>query len=39
LAHTEWNPSRRDEAVKNVVDDLEKAVHNLASLLLKTQRC
>jgi len=38
-AHTELNPSRRNEVVKKVVDELEKTVHNLISLLLKTQRC
>ncbi|MBL3966491.1 hypothetical protein H3O04_28840 [Burkholderia sp. KCJ3K979] len=33
------NRSRRNEIVKKVVDEFQKTVHNLASLLLKTQRC
>ncbi|WP_164462492.1 hypothetical protein [Burkholderia lata] len=38
-AHSELNRSRRNEVVKKVVDEFEKTVDNLASLLLKTQRC
>ncbi|UKD11525.1 hypothetical protein L3V59_00090 [Burkholderia aenigmatica] len=38
-AHTKLNRSRRNEVVKKVVDEFEKTVDNLASLLLKTQRC
>ncbi|KAB0672933.1 enoyl-CoA hydratase [Burkholderia territorii] len=38
-AHTKLNPGRRNEAVQKVVDEPRNAVHNLASLLLKTQRC
>ncbi|PEH67318.1 hypothetical protein CRM91_21620 [Burkholderia ambifaria] len=38
-AHTKLNPRRRSEAVQKVVDERRKTVHNLASLLLKTQRC
>ncbi|WP_175807185.1 hypothetical protein [Burkholderia cenocepacia] len=33
------NRSRRNEVVKKVVDEFQKAVDNLTSLLLKTQRC
>ncbi|WP_144025146.1 hypothetical protein [Burkholderia sp. HI2500] len=38
-AQMELNRSRRNEVVKKVVDGFKKTVHNLASLLLKTQRC
>ncbi|MBN3795506.1 hypothetical protein [Burkholderia sp. Ac-20392] len=38
-AQMELNRSRRNEVVKKVVDEFEKTVDNLASLLLKTQRC
>ncbi|RQS26283.1 hypothetical protein DIE03_23240 [Burkholderia sp. Bp8992] len=37
--HTKLNRSRRNEVVKKVVDEFQKTVDNLASLLLKTQRC
>ncbi|WP_218921406.1 hypothetical protein, partial [Burkholderia sp. MSMB2157WGS] len=37
--HTKLNRSRRNEVVKKVVDEFQKTVNNLASLLLKTQRC
>ncbi|WP_155291967.1 hypothetical protein [Burkholderia aenigmatica] len=37
--HKKLNRSRRNEVVKKVVDEFEKTVDNLASLLLKTQRC
>ncbi|WP_322035387.1 hypothetical protein [Burkholderia cenocepacia] len=33
------NRSRRSEVVKKVVDESQKTVDNLVSLLLKTQRC
>ncbi|KWZ37195.1 hypothetical protein WS64_16230 [Burkholderia anthina] len=33
-----WARSR-NEVVQKVVDELRNTVHNLASLLLKTQRC
>ncbi|MBA9835469.1 hypothetical protein DF044_29755 [Burkholderia contaminans] len=36
---TKLNRSRRNEVVKKVVDGFKKTVDNLASLLLKTQRC
>ncbi|WP_176091100.1 hypothetical protein [Burkholderia ambifaria] len=35
----EDGPRSRNEAVQKVVDERRKTVHNLASLLLKTQRC
>ncbi|NIF44326.1 hypothetical protein F3J14_26325 [Burkholderia sp. Tr-862] len=35
----EVEPRRRNEAVQKVVDERRKTVHNLVSLLLKTQRC
>ncbi|WP_175237666.1 MULTISPECIES: hypothetical protein [Burkholderia cepacia complex] len=38
-AQTKLNRSRRNEVVKKVVDGFKKTVDNLASLLLKTQRC
>ncbi|MBR7958807.1 enoyl-CoA hydratase [Burkholderia cenocepacia] len=37
--HVKLNRSRRNEVVKKVVDEFQKTVDNLASLLLKTQRC
>ncbi|MBJ9698404.1 hypothetical protein KDX27_38565 [Burkholderia cenocepacia] len=37
--HAKLNRSRRNEVVKKVVDESQKTVDNLASLLLKTQRC
>ncbi|MFM2475202.1 hypothetical protein K6Y82_35365 [Burkholderia cenocepacia] len=37
--HVKLNRSRRSEVVKKVVDESQKTVDNLASLLLKTQRC
>ncbi|WP_212109538.1 hypothetical protein [Burkholderia cenocepacia] len=37
--HAKLNRSRRNEVVKKVVDEFQKTVDNLASLLLKTQRC
>ena len=35
----ENEPRSRDDVVKKVVDELRNDVHNLVSLLLKTQRC
>ncbi|UKD17730.1 hypothetical protein L3V59_38140 [Burkholderia aenigmatica] len=35
----EVEPRSRNDVVKKVVDEFEKTVDNLASLLLKTQRC
>ncbi|OMG72275.1 hypothetical protein BW685_16740 [Burkholderia ubonensis] len=32
-------PRSRNDVVKKVVDELRNSVHNLASLLLTTQRC
>ncbi|MPV60171.1 hypothetical protein CFB46_17515 [Burkholderia sp. HI2761] len=32
-------PRSRNDVVQKVVDELRNTVHNLASLLLKTQRC
>jgi hypothetical protein len=39
LGGTEVEPRSRNEVVQKVVDELRNTVHNLASLLLKTQRC
>ncbi|WP_205187830.1 MULTISPECIES: enoyl-CoA hydratase, partial [unclassified Burkholderia] len=35
----EVEPRSRNDVVKKVVDEMRNTVHNLASLLLKTQRC
>ncbi|PRG17653.1 enoyl-CoA hydratase [Burkholderia multivorans] len=39
LATKEEEPRSRNDVVKKVVDELRNSVHNLASLLLTTQRC
>ncbi|EJO54480.1 hypothetical protein BURMUCF2_3683 [Burkholderia multivorans CF2] len=39
MATKEEEPRSRNDVVKKVVDELRNSVHNLASLLLTTQRC